>query len=499
MSIKDDQLCLPGMVPPEGPAPLGQAANPVSDELVSATATTATAAAAADVVTDVGTGAVTPRPAIDLSQPPRLRKVDRSQVRMMPMSLDESLPAEHDARMVWNVVASLDLSKFKARIAARGSMPGRAATDPHILIALWVYATLQREGRGREIARLVDCHDGYRWLAGGVTLNYHTINDFRVEREAEMDDLLSQIVAVLIEADLVDVSRLAQDGIRVRASAGAGSFHREASLKETYKQVLALVQSLKAQDDPALSAQQQAKRLADAQAKAARTAEAIQQLAQMQEQEQATAARAGREPKQMRASTTDPDARRMKMPDGGTRPAYNVQLAADTKGRAIVGVAVTSEGVDFEQSQPMREQVQERSGDKVDDQLLDGGYVKLEVIDAAEKSGVKIYAPVPDKNGSRGHLKGDAAAQEAAKFDRKKGDTDYTYQWRQRMATEEAKTIYKQRGSTIETINGDLAQHRGLRQMPVRGSPKVRCVALLFAITHNIMRFGTELITAGSD
>jgi hypothetical protein len=180
---------------------------------------------------------------------------------------------------------------------------------------------------------------------------------------------------------------------------------------------------------------------------------------------------------------SDPDARVMKMADGGFRPAYNVQIATDTSSRAIVAIDVVSAGSDGQQAAPLREQAQTNTGEKVKEHLVDGGYAKLDAIGEAEKSGVKMYAPLnkPSKPGIDAH-------------ERKQGDSDEIFAWRQRMKEQEAKDIYKLRGSTVETINGDLAQHRGLRQFPVRGSPKVKCIALWLALSYNILHFGTQLL-----
>jgi len=421
----------------------------------------------------------------DLTAPPRLRRADRAQVVMRPCSLDETLAATHLARELWWLVDKLGVTLFENTIRARGSTPGRAATDPRILLTLWIYATTDGVGSGREIDRLLTCHDAYRWIAGDVALNYHTICDFRVEHEKALDEWLTTMLVVLMQHGLIDPSRIIQDGLRVRASAGSDSFRSEEAARQLRDAAAAYVAQLKQQCDPSWSARQKAKRLADAQDRLSRLDRCLEELAKVKEVKENENNRKDRKDREPRASTTDPEARVMKMPGGGFRPAYNVQLACDGKGGAIVGVDVVNEGRDTGQSAPMRQQVEERTGVKVAEQLMDGGYVSLEEIDQAERDGVAVYAPVPEKK-----------SKTKDPYDRKKDDTDATFAWRQRMATEEAKAIYKQRGSTIETINGDLAEHRQLRQFPVRGSPKVRCVGLLMAITFNFLRFRPALLTA---
>lgn len=183
-----------------------------------------------------------------------------------------------------------------------------------------------------------------------------------------------------------------------------------------------------------------------------------------------------------RASSTDPEARVMRMPDGGYRPAYNVQLATDTESRAIVGVDVTNAGRDANEAAPMREQIKQRTGCVMSDHLMDGDFVSLEGVEAAEKQGVNTYAPPPE------------ARKGGDPYSRRKGDSDEVAAWRQRMSTAEAQEIYKQRCSTSETVNADLKQHRGLRSVNVRGQPKVRCIALWVAMAYNIMHFAEALL-----
>lgn len=448
----DDQLSLPGMDAAPPPTPPGEGVR-----------------------------------AIDLTQAPRLRRVDRAQVRLVPCALEESLPCEHDARLVWDLVTQLDLSPFEGKVAARGSVPGRPATDPRILIALWLYAGIKGVGCGREIDRRVHCDDGFRWIAGGVSLDYHILNDFRVGHEGELDGIFTATVAALVKQGLVDVTRLAQDGLRVRASAGSNSFRREKTLKELHADAQEHLVALKKQSDGEFLSRQQAKELSDAKDREARIAKALALLPDLRAAHEEASKRKGKEPGEVRVSMTDPEARMMRMPDGGSRPAYNVQLSADVKGRAIVGVDVTSEGVDYGQATPMRQQVEERSGQTVNEQLVDGGFASLKEIDEGERAGVAMYAPVPNKCKNRN--------PDADPYARKRDDTDATFRWRQRMATDEAKTIYKQRGATIETINGDLTEHRGLRRLRVRGPTKVRCVLLWLALAYNILRFRKDLIT----
>jgi transposase len=340
------------------------------------------------------------RPPVDLGPepPPRLRKPNREQLLMRPCSIDELIPGDHDARVVWSLVETWDLTEFRATIRARGEAPGRAATDPMLLVALWLYAATRGVAGGRELARLCEESDPYRWLCGTVSVNYHMLNDFRVAHEAAIQGLLTQMLAVLIRGELVTVSRIAQDGTRVRVGAGAKSFKRRQTIERSLQQAQAHLEIIEKQAERAEDASER-RRIAEikaAQRKVDRMKRTLEELAKVE----AAKARQKKKPSKenpARASTTDPEARIMRMPDGGNRPAFNVQLAVDTESRAIVGVDVCNAGSDAGLAEPMREQVEERAGETVKEHLIDGGYVKLDDLDraAASEPPVTLYMPVP--------------------------------------------------------------------------------------------------------
>jgi len=420
---------------------------------------------------------------------PRLRRADRAQVRMLACSLDELLPPDHAARTVWAVVQKLDTSGFEAPLLARGSDPGRAATDPKILIALWLYAATEGVGSGRELARLCEEHTAYQWILGGVSINYHTLNDFRVGHGAALDKLFTTLLTTLMHRGVVPVRRLAQDGTRVRASAGAASFHRRQTLERDLAKAREHVEALKRQQEAEVSAREQAAQERAAREHQERIEAALRALPQIEAAFEKRSPRRKAEAQERgtvpRASTTDPEARPMRMPDGGYRPAYNVQLVADTESRAIVGVKVGNNGSDMGQAPPLLDQVVERTGGKVEEVLLDGGFLHLATIDELAEKGVTVYAPVMESKNAQG---GPHTARP--------GDSEAVAAWRTRMATPEAKAIYKERGSTIEPINGDLKTFRGLTQFTVRGLAKVTSVVLWSVLAYTLMRFGGHLLAA---
>jgi len=393
---------------------------------------------------------------------PRLRRPDRRQMSMRTASLDSMLPEDHQARIVWEYVEGLDLSSLYEGMRCVEGRCGRDATDPRIHMALWLYATLDGVGAARELDRLCKDHVAYQWICGGVSVNYHSLSDFRSNNVELLDKLLTKSVAGLMHEGLVKMNRVAQDGIRVRASAGTSSFRRGETLErlesEARQQVQALRQELQG-DASAASRRQQ------------RIARARQVLPDVEQRK--------RDKKdQARASTTDPDARFIKMSDGGVRPAYNVQFATDTESQIITGVDVGNIGSDMGQMGQMIDQHKDRYGRPPGEMLADGGFASRDDIDSASTADepTVIYAPVQisRKTGT-------------PCYDRQPADTDAVAQWRERMATPEAKDIYKQRASTAECVNA-LARNRGLQQFLVRGLRKIRAVALWFALAHNLAR-----------
>jgi transposase len=401
--------------------------------------------------------------------------------------LESLLPEGHRARVVWAWVERQELSAMYAGIKACAGGSGRAAIAPEILLALWLYATVEGVGSARAIARLTDSHDGYRWLCGGVRVNYHTLSDFRVAHGATLDELLSLSVASLMAAGVVKLKHVAQDGMRVRASAGAGSFRRQDKLEGYLAQARAEVARLKAEldaDPTALTRRTQAARARAVREREVRLQAALDRLPELE----AIKARQGKKAGEARASMTDAEATVMKMGDGGFRPAYNPQLASDADSLVIVGVEVVTVGSDQGQMVPMLEQVTARCGQAPAGWLVDGGFTSHEQIDTAAQSTV-VYGPVPQPRD-----KGVDPHQP------KPRDSEAVAQWRARMATDEAKTIYKLRAATAECVNAQ-ARNRGLQQFRVRSLKKVTCVVLLFALAHNLMRMATlapELLGIGT-
>jgi len=416
----------------------------------------------------------TPRAASPAPTPatPRLREADRTQVCLRPVDLEGLLPEDHRARIVWAYVEGLDLTPLYQRIQAVEGEAGRPATDPKILLALWLYATLEAVGAARALDRLCTTHLAYQWLCGGVPMNYHTLADFRTAHGAFLDTLLTQGVAALMAQGLVTLERVAQDGVRVRASAGAASFRRRPTLEACLAEAEAQVQALRAEldaDPGATTARQRQARERAARERQVRVAQALAHLPALEAKKKPA------ERPKARASTTDPEARVMKMADGGFRPAYNLQFATDTGAQVIVGVDASNAGTDHGQLAPMVDQIEARHAQAPGATLVDGGFVTKEDIEAVSDR-TTVYAPVQQPK--------DPTRDPHVPLPT---DTPALAAWRERMGTPEAQAIYRERAATAECVNAQ-ARNRGLRQLCVRGLAKVRVIALWYALAHNLMR-----------
>jgi len=442
-----------------------------------------------------GPGEVLPAPC---QSPVRLRTPERRQMEWVPRCLDDLVPPEHTVRVIAEVVEHLDLSAFCQPIKAREGVAGRDKTDPQLLVALWLYACVRGIGSGQELARQCRENLAFLWLLGGVTVNHRLLSDFRTDYGSALDQLFTQVVASLVDQGVVKVSRISQDGVRVRVGAGASSFRREERLEKLLEEAKQHVQELREElNSPTvrakLTARQRAARERAAREKQERTERALEQLPELKRRQEEAAQRAGQgesgrkiREKEPRVSTTDAEARVMKMPNGGYNPAVNVQVATDTESRAIVGVEVSNEGSDSAGlSRPMRQQVEERTEGKVQEHLLDGGYLKTEDIEEAHNQGVALYVPPkPARNPQkRGH-----------ELEPKAGDSEAVRAWKQRMSSAEGKQIYRQRASRSETVNADLRSFRGLGRILVRGLAKARCIALWCALAYNVMHFAADLV-----
>jgi transposase len=410
---------------------------------------------------------------------PRVNKPERAQAEMRCESLDQRLDADHTARLVWQLVQGLDLSCLYQKIDAVEGVAGRNASDPRVLFAVWLYAATDGVGSARELERLCFEHRAYEWLRGNVPVNYHMLADFRVRHGDLLKKLQVESLAGLIAEGLVALETAAQDGLRVRASAGSGSFRRQPSLEEAQREAREHLDKLLRESEADAAGQtvrQQQARERAARERLERVGKAIEAARHLAAQREKRKKGDGTK---ARASTTDPDARNMKMGDGGFRPAYNVQMATDADSGIILNMDVSSEGSDAGQMKPMMDEIKEDVGQAPKILLTDGGFSTIDDIEETTQGGTSVYTPVKEE-----------AKQKAAgknPFAPKPKDSPTIAEWRRRMGTAEAKELYKLRAPTAELPNARL-RNQGVYQMRVRGLAKVKAALWWHVLALNLLR-----------
>jgi len=408
------------------------------------------------------------------AQKPRLNSADRNQANTIPIQIDNLIEHDHPARIIWRFVDGLDLSPLYQQVRALEGAAGRAATDAKILMAIWLFAIINHETSARRIAELCTTHLAYIWLCGGVGVNHHTLSDFWCQHEDYLQQQFTLHLAVLMKEGLIEIDRVAQDGVRIRANAGAASFRRKETLEDCLEDAKKVMQEVNKQHEdnpPSVSKRQQAAQERAARERCERIEEALKQIPEVEAKKKTED-----DKKKARVSTTDPDSRVMKMANGGFNPAYNGEFSTDTATQIIVGVDVVNEGSDQGQFTPMLDQIKDRTGKYPGEGLIDGGFASKDEIDKATEKHIVVYAPIQkpkDKNRDP--------------YKPLEGDSKAVASWRKRMGTEEAKEIYKERAATAECVNA-IARNRGLIQLTVRGLKKVKVSLLWFALAHNVMR-----------
>lgn len=380
----------------------------------------------------------------------------------------ERLAVDHPARLLARVIEQLDLTALSEKAKVVEGRAGRSLTSPSMLLTLWTYAVSRGIGSAREIARLIRSDDAFRWIVGNRKVGHTKLSEFRVGHRAALESLMTQVLGVLLEKELVSLEVVAQDGTRLRASASAPSFRSAGSLEDCREQARLHVKAVLAEaDDPAASARESAARLAAARGIEQRVEAAIAQV-------KALEAEGKQDP---RASTTDPEARVMKMGDGGFRPAYNAQLAVagspEGGPRTIVGVRVTNVGSDQSSIRPMLRAIEQKTGVLPGALLADANHGTNDCIRALLRKQITPLVAVH----KRARASNDAALAT----------------WHQLMKSEEGKRLYRARAGLCELVNAHLKRF-GLDQVLVRGIEKVTSVVLLGALSFNLLQHARSLL-----
>jgi transposase len=419
-----------------------------------------------------------------MSEGVRVIGPDRAQLRWDVVDLDSQLPDDHRARLVWAFVEGLDLSEFYDRIKARDAVAGRPATDPRVVLAVWLYATLEGIGSARAIDRLCQQHAAYRWLCGGAPINHDLLATFRRENAVLLDRLLTQSVTGLIAEKLITLEEMAIDGTKVRACAGRGSMSQRKRLESIEKAVAERIAELKSEldKDPGEPERRRKKRaLQAAEERARRVERARQKLAGLTQEQAVRAKRHAKEEAEKgepKVSVSDPEVRVMRLADGAVAPAWNVQVA--TSNGFIVGIDPTDRRNDSGLATGVVEQIAQRSN-RVPQRLLADtrAMTQDDIVQLGEAHpALRVYSPPAPQR-----LAVKPETERKRRWSRRREPPAVTA-WRARMASEEGQETYRRRKLT-ERAHG-IIKNRGMSRFLVHSREKVRAVCVLQALALNL-------------
>lgn len=472
---------------------------------------------------------------------PRLKQINRNQLLLRPIDVENLIPPDHDVRAIWEFTGHIDLAPYSQDIKALQGKAGSTAFDPRLLICIWIYSYSKGTGSAREISRLCEYDPAYQWLTGMEPINYHTLSDFRSVRKEALHKLFVNVLGILSGEGLITLEQVMHDGMKVKACAGSDSFRREDRLKlhrEAAEEQVTRCEQFREEMSP---------RIERARERAARERKEKLEKA-LSELTKIRGTKSSPEDKEnARASTTDPEARIMKQSDGGYAPSYNLQISTDSAHGIIIAEAVSQRSDDYKELIPAAERIEENTGKTPSHIVADGGFTSRANIIAMDNKCIDFIGSLQDRT-SRGQFEKrgvDPAFhpghftynQETdtyvcpqgrvltyARKEENIGKTNFIYHARkedcraclykekccpkvskrslvrsvedpsvaafiEKMETEEARAIYRKRGSIAEFPNAWIKAKLGLRQFHLRGFVKVGMETAWACITYNIQQW----------
>jgi transposase len=325
----------------------------------------------------------------------QLRGPNRRQLIYAQIDIEQLVAAEDPVRAIWELSGKLDLSGFAAHLETRRQLAGRPAWDPRLLVAIWIWAYSQSISSAREIERKSRYRPELEWLCGMSVVNHHTLSDFRVFHAEALDNLLTQVLALLSQEGLVDLEQVAVDGTRIRAQASSCSQRRRPTLEKHLEQAREAVRQLSEEaDDEGSNRRRQAARERKVRERTERMEQALEELPKVE-----AGKRTQEQRRQARVSEVEPEARQQHESNGGWGLGYNAQLATDAKEKIVVGVELTNNASDARQLTPTLDDVERRLEQKPKQVLADAGYATRANIEAMERDKIEYMtpAPAPDK------------------------------------------------------------------------------------------------------
>jgi transposase len=377
-------------------------------------------------------------------------------------------------RVVEAFVQRLDCSTLDAEVRSLVGHPGAPSYDPRLLLTVCLYGVIRGIFSFRELSAACERDLDFLWLCGGGSLSYRTLSTFYNEHAAFLDATLTDIVVALRVQGLVTYAELTLDGRKVSANANKDSMHRVETLTKHHEEAKERVAKLKAERDAKGSdgSRREAAQRGAAADRLRRLEAALETLeTRTKEREEGRG-----DPAETRVSETDPDARKMKMFDGGYRPAFNVQTVAETQSGLIVAVDVVDQASDNGLLASMVDQAQTVTTVKAERVLVDGGYSSAEDVETLEAAGTEVYMPIKNEKKEK------AAGKDP--YAPKRRDSGHVARWRQRMGVEASRAIYKRRAPVAEGVHAHQS-NRGFKRFRLRGRTKARTESLWHALAHN--------------
>jgi len=478
------------------------------------------------------------------SKQPLIRPINRQQMSWRAVDVERLIGEDHSARAIWTLVGRLNLKRFYDGIESSVEEGGRPAFDPQLLISLWVYAYSEGIGSAREVARRCEFDPAFQWLTGLEEVNYHTLADFRVERQQELDELFTQVLAALSKEGLITLEQVMQDGTKIKALASTRSYQREGTIQghlERARQRVAEMGDPQNEEASPKAKQAQARARREQQERLESALEELQKLQAHKSGEKAKS--------ETRVSTSDPQARVMKQSDGGLALSYNAQISTDATYGMIVGVAVTQAAEDSAQLLPAVERIEGRLKQKPQQMVADGGYStrdniekmagrKIDFLGSMGREEMPSGATAPNRlppsafvyqtETNRYVCPEGKPLRSQGRFNNKKtrGLMAYRYEakisdcescmrkpeccpenqnrgrgllrrvenaaivaFRKKMASVEAQTQYRRRGRVVEFCHAWIKSKLGLRQFHVRGLANVLGELLWACLTYNLQQW----------
>ena len=472
------------------------------------------------------------------SKQPLIRFVNRRQMSWRAVDVERLIGEDHPARAIWTLVGRLDLSRFYYGIESSAEEGGRPAIDRQLLISLWVCAYSQGIGSAREVARRCAYDPAFQWLTGWEEVNYHTLADFRVEKQPELDELFTQVLAALSKEGLITLEQVMQDGTKIKALASRRSYHREGAIREHLERARQRVAEM---GDPR---NEETNPRARERAKRERLENALAELGKLQERKKGEKAKS-----ETRVSTGDPQARVMKQSDGGLALSYNAQISTDAAHGLMVGAEVTQEASDWNELLPAVERIEKRLGRKPRQMIADAGYTTRATIEEMAERKMDFLGSMPREDGTTGKTTPNRLPPSAFVYQpetnryvcpegkllrpqgrftnkKKRGLVAYRYEakisdcepcirkseccpenqsrgrgllrrvenaailaFREKMASQEAQAQYRRRGRVVEFCHAWIKSKLGLRQFHVRSLTKVGTELLWACLAYNLQQW----------